>query len=84
MEVNTLCAANCSSLWAITLCLAAREFGLLPVLTGGKCLDSVIIGSFSFPRFLFSGTRSGALAKRATPVINKKTNHEHKLLEVMI
>lgn len=70
--IDTLCAANCSSLWAITLCLAARELGLLLELAGGKCLDSAIIASFSLPRFFFSGTRSGALAKRATPMTNRK------------
>lgn len=69
---NTLCAANCSSLWAITLCLGARELGLLLELAGGKCLDSAMTASFSLPRFFFSGTRSGALAKRATPDKQKK------------
>ena len=64
--IHTFCAASCSSLWAINLCLAALELGLLPELMGGNGLDSVVDASFSL-RFFFSGMRSGALANRATP-----------------
>lgn len=65
-KIDTFCAASCSSLWAITLCLAPLELSL-PEVTGGKGLASAADASFSLPRFFLSGMRSGALAKRATP-----------------
>lgn len=65
------CAASCSSLWAITLCLAALELSLPPVPIGGNGLDSAVDASFSFPRFFLSGMRSGALASKATPEENQ-------------
>jgi len=71
----TFCAASCSSLWAITRCLAALELSLAPELTGGKGLDSDVDASFSLVLFFFSGMRSGALANRATPV--EKQNYHH-------
>lgn len=52
----------------MTRCLAALELSLAPELTGGKGLGSDEDASFSLPRFFFSGKRSGALARRATPV----------------
>lgn len=67
LKTHTFCAASCSSLWAITLCLAALELSFTPELTGGEGLDSAVDASFSLPRFFLSGMRSGALAKRATP-----------------
>lgn len=70
LQINTFCAASCSSLWAITLCLDPLELSL-PEVTGGKGLDSAAGASFSLPRFFLSGIRSGALAKRATPEENE-------------
>lgn len=75
LKKHTFCAASCSSLWAITLCLAALELNLPPEPIGGKGLDSVVDASFSLPRFFFSGMRSGALASRATP--EEKQNYNH-------
>lgn len=66
-KTHTFCAASCSSLWAITLCLDALELNLPPELTGGEGLDSAVDVSFSLPRFFLSGMRSGALASKATP-----------------
>lgn len=49
-------------------CLAALELSLTLELAGGTGLKSDVADSLSLPRFFFSGMRSGALAKRATPV----------------
>lgn len=76
--IQTFCAASCSSLWAITLCLAALELSFPPEVTGGAGLDSAAKGSFSLPRFFFSGMRSGALANSATP--KEKLYHHYTLL----
>lgn len=63
-------------------CLAALELGLPPEPTGGNGLGSDVDASFSLPRFFFSGKRSGALARRATPV--GKQNHQCSLLQTFI
>lgn len=65
---NTFCAASCSSLCAINLCLAPRELSFIPELvTGGAGLGSTEEPSLSLFLFFFSGIRSGALANSATP-----------------
>lgn len=72
---RTFWAASCSSRWAITLCRAALELSLPPALAGGAGLKSAAEESFSLLRFFFSGRRSGALAKSATPG-EKRENHQ--------
>lgn len=80
----TFCAASCSSLCAITLCLAALELSLPPELTGGTGLGSAGGVSFSFPLFFLSGMRSGAFANKATPKRRWRTHnlvHFHTIME---
>lgn len=69
---TTFCAASCSSLWAITLCLDALELSLVPEPMTGKDLDSEVETSLPLDCFFLSGMRSGALAKRATPAEKTK------------
>lgn len=63
----TLCAANCSSLWDRSRCLAPREVGLTAPLPAEGSTGLPSLAAPSRALFFRSGSRSGALASSATP-----------------